>query len=302
LHTRRLEGKEKKALKHSSNSKLAYRDEGSGPAILLVHGWGVSGALFQGQWEALSGQHRLLVPDLPGHGSSKSFPPDAPFCYLADSIAELIREISPGPVCLVGWSLGAMVCWDLLSRHEDLPVSGLVTIDMVPKILNTPDWWFGLREGSGPEVFDRHVGLMRTDWVAYTALFVPRIFSQLNCAQHPELIEKTRAAAGANHPDSMATIWQRLAEQDLRPQLADIHVPCCVVAGTQSQLYSVAACRWVTAQIEGARLVVFSRSGHAPHLEEPELFNSTLLAFASGLDDQSHEQGTASVEAGAHMT
>ena len=291
-----------KLLHLSRNSKLAYRDEGSGSAILLVHGWGVSGALFQSQWEALSGQHRVLVPDLPGHGGSRPFPPDAPFSYLADSIAELIREVSPGPICLVGWSLGAMVCWDLLSRHPDLQVSSLVIIDMVPKILNTPDWWFGLRDGSGVGIFDRHVALMRADWEAYTALFVPRIFSQLNCALHPELIEKTRAAAKGNNPDSMATIWQRLAEQDLRSQLAEIHVPCRVVAGTQSQLYSVAACRWVTAQIEGARLVVFPRSGHAPHLEEPELFNSMLLAFANGLDDQSHEQGTAPAQTGLHIT
>jgi pimeloyl-ACP methyl ester carboxylesterase len=262
---------------------MAYRDEGHGTPILLIHGWGVSGDLFDAQMRGLSGQYRLLAPDLRGHGASDAFPDGAPFSCLADGIAGLIAELQLEKLCLVGWSMGAMVAFDLLQRHSGLDIAGLVLIDMVPRLLNEPGWRHGLRDGEDARVFAGHIENMLKDWRAYTALFVPRIFTSEPDAQTQQLLERASTVALANDPRNMAAIWACMAEQDFRAVLPGISLPTLVVAGLHSRLYGIAAGEWVSDQIPRARLEIFSRSGHAPHMEEPGLFNQMLSAFVHSL-------------------
>jgi pimeloyl-[acyl-carrier protein] methyl ester esterase len=274
------------ALKQAVNSQLAYRDEGEGPAMLLVHGWGVSGALFEPQLEALASRYRLIVPDLPGHGASGDFSPHAPFSLLADTLVALIEELGLRRICLVGWSLGAMVAWDLLLRYREAGVAGLVTIDMVPHVLNDEGWPFGLRDGVGTHAFGRDLEAMRADWKGYAALFVPRIFAPGFEGGPEGWVERTLRVAEANDPESLVTIWKRMVEKDFRSALRTIDLPALCACGAQSQLYSVAACQWVARQMPRARLCVFERSGHAPHLEESLRFNQALSEFADSLAEQ----------------
>ena len=273
-------------LKRTCDKQLSYRDEGprdgAAPTMLLVHGWGVSGALFEEQIKGLSSRFRVVVPDLPGHGSSAAWPRGAPFAHLADRLAELVDELELRDICLVGWSLGALAAWDLLSRHAEVEVSGLVTIDMVPRLLNDDGWPHGLRAGRDHRVFARQIELMRTDWPRCVALFVPRIFAAA-APRRGQLIGRAGAVALRNEAQSMASVWQLMVEQDFRAVLPGIRLPALVVAGEQSQLYGVAAAEWIAAQVPHAQLAVFGGSGHAPHLEQPEEFNQTLSDFADSL-------------------
>jgi len=269
-----------KTLRTSTGLHLAYRDQGSGPPILLIHGWGVSGELFGPQLQGLAQRFRIVAPDLPGHGASGDFREDDPFTCLADSLAELIVQLELEPVCLVGWSLGALVAWDLILRHPELGISGLVTIDMVPCLLSDPDWPYGLHSSERLEVFERHVKMMLQDWRAYTALFVPRIFAPGDGEQTERLVSDAVQVALANNPANLAPLWMRMSEQDFRPLLARIRVPTLLVCGRHSQLYGAAACRWITEQMPDGRAIVFEHSGHAPHLEEPERFNRILAEFS----------------------
>jgi pimeloyl-[acyl-carrier protein] methyl ester esterase len=276
-----------RALKRTSDNQLAYREAGprtgARQTILLVHGWGVSAALFEAQLASLSDDFRVIVPDLPGHGDSASLPPGADFRWLADRLAALILELQPQGLCLVGWSLGAMVAWDLLRRHPGIPVRGLVTIDMVPRLLNDQDWPYGLRAGRDYHVFDRQIELMRTNWPASVDLFVPRILAPGKTARRQQLIARAKAIALGNDPQSMAAVYQLMVEQDFRADLAGIRVPALVMAGAQSQLYRAAASEWIAAEIPQAQLRSFDGSGHAPQLEQPEEFNRALADFAVSL-------------------
>ena len=62
--------------------------------MVLVHGWGVSGAGFEPQTRELADRFRVVVPDLPGHGDSPPFPEGAPFSLLADSVAALMARLA----------------------------------------------------------------------------------------------------------------------------------------------------------------------------------------------------------------
>lgn len=277
-----------------NGSRLAYRDQGRGPVMLLVHGWGVSGELFGEQLSALADRFRVIVPDLPGHGASGVFPASGGFEDLADAIAQLIEQLQLRSFTLLGWSLGALVVWDLVARYPQADIAALVTVDMVPRILNDDGWSFGLREGRDHHAFDREIELIRSDWPAYVDLLAPRLVSPGADTPAPELLARIKAAAIANHPPSMAKLWELLVEQDFRSLLPKLTFPTLVITGGRSALYSVASGEWVAGQIPSARFEIFEGGGHAPHLDQPQRFNQLLADFVtSGTRQTAGAQSTA---------
>ncbi|WP_346908261.1 alpha/beta fold hydrolase [uncultured Roseibium sp.] len=114
-------------------------EEGSGSPLVLLHGWSCHGGFFRPQLEALSGEVRLLVPDLPGHGETGSRLP-LTIEAAADAVGELIDSRGLSGVTLCGWSMGAHVAYSYAERHGTKRLRQIVAIDMSPKVLNAPDW------------------------------------------------------------------------------------------------------------------------------------------------------------------
>jgi len=285
--------------KQSSGVQLAYQDQGSGTPILLVHGWGVSGGLFAPQFDGLSDRYRVIAPDLPGHGLSGPFPEKGRFSVLSDCLAELILELRLASVVLVGWSMGAMVCWDLLRRFPQLDIAGVVTVDMVPRLLNGAEWSYGLRAGEDHHVFDRHLAMMRSDWPAFTDLFISRIFADEATAKKSGLMAMAQKAALGNHPESMERIWMEMVEQDFNEELSGFDLPALVISGQKSRLYKEPASQWVAEIMPQAKTVEFSESGHAPNLEEPEKFNQLLSDFVDSINPSPAQKLIRPVSAGS---
>ncbi|MGW7532921.1 alpha/beta fold hydrolase [Amycolatopsis sp. NPDC054798] len=104
--------------------KLKLRVTGHGePPVLLLHGLGATGAV----WDGLASQldRRLLAPDLPGHGGSPRLP-EYTFQTLAAAVADALDE--PGPVAVLGHSLGGVVALELASGRYDLDVSSVLAV------------------------------------------------------------------------------------------------------------------------------------------------------------------------------
>ncbi len=260
---------------------LKYQDKGSGRPIVLLHGWGMRGEFFKYQIAALASRFRILVPDLRGHGNSSHLDDGQGFSTLVDDVAELIASLELSGTMLVGWSMGAMVSWGLMQRKEASHVSSLVTIDMVPRLLNDNNWTYGLRDGNDATVFSGVVARMLADWSGFTRVFVPRIVARGMEAKRQILVDWMIRETENNHPESMARLWQSMASQDFQNSLASIRVPSLVTYGAHSQLYRAQASEWVADQLPDASLLGFSDSGHAPHLEEPDLFNRAIEKFAN---------------------
>ncbi len=275
-----------RSLTLGDGGKLAYRDSGpvvvtAGRApvsVVLLHGWGVSGSVFDALRDALATRHRVIVPDLRGHGGSSAFEPGHEFAQHADDIAELLAALNPGRTALVGWSMGALVAWELAARTTQAEIAGVVSIDMVPRILSTAAWPHGLRRGAGPEVFEHSMTEMAADWPAFMEVFIPRIFAA-DPAEEDQRRQVLRAAAAENHGDVMARVWRAMASVDLRACLARIEQPCLHVYGALSRLYRPPGARWVGEQLPNGAVLAIDEAGHAPHLEAPEVFLAALEHF-----------------------
>src|SRR5438132_9702507 len=88
---------------------MRYFVGGSGPPLLLVHGLGGAAANWTELAPLLARRHRLLVPDLPGHGGSSPLPAVSGLAPFADRVALVAEREGMLPASVVGHSLGGMV-------------------------------------------------------------------------------------------------------------------------------------------------------------------------------------------------
>jgi len=262
----------------SDGASIAYRDEGAGTPLVLLHGLLAHGGFFRAQ-APLAADHRLIIVDLRGHGESQ-IPNEAPGVErIAADVAELVEALNLNDAIGVGWSLGATVLWHVLAGPAGKRFAGAVIVDMTARVLNGGDWALGL----SPEACAARSAAIRADFEGFALNAGQAIFAQPVAA----LMRETAAWAGAefarNDPEAMAAVWESLVAQDARPLFSRIALPTLVVHGGQSQLYGDDTAAHLVAALGDARAIRFDRAGHAPHLEESEAFNRLLSDFAARL-------------------
>lgn len=267
----------------SDGARIAYSDEGEGRPLVLLHGLMADSGFFDRQRD-LADSHRVIAVDLRGHGETPAGREPPTIARLAEDIAELTRTLELDGAVGIGWSLGAAVLWRVLAGFESQRFAAAVVVDMTPRVLNDDGWDLGL---SG-ETCEARSQAIRDDFPAFAAAAGQAIFA----TPGPEA-DRAAAAFAANDPAAIGALWESLVEEDFRPLLPSIGQPTLVVHGTKSHLYGADTAGHLVAALPNARAVAFDRSGHAPHLEQPELFNATIREFAASLPPVRHPETTA---------
>jgi|HubBroStandDraft_6_1064221.scaffolds.fasta_scaffold100773_3 non-heme chloroperoxidase len=254
---------------------FSVETEGSGPPIVFIHGWSMSGRFFQRQLGQFPG-HQVIVPDLRGHGRSGKVTHGHTVPQYAADLRAILAELSVRRPVLVGWSMGAMVAYDFLRQFGDDSVAGIVIVDQPPSDFAWEGYEFGvftmdaLREMNEqlqldqPAVVDEFTGLMlhapdeaARAWMAAEILQVPPVIA--------------------------STILLDQTLRDYRDFLPRIGVPALVLFGMDDKLTSPKAGEYIAGRIPGARLQTFASSSHCPFWEESGPFNEAVAAFAAGL-------------------
>ncbi len=88
---------------------LSYREAGHGKPLVLIHGVGMQSAAWGPQIEALSGTHRVIALDMPGHGGSSPLPEGSQLPAFVDWLSEALTALKLGRISLAGHSMGALV-------------------------------------------------------------------------------------------------------------------------------------------------------------------------------------------------
>jgi pimeloyl-[acyl-carrier protein] methyl ester esterase len=261
----------------SDGTRIAFDDEGEGRPLVLLHGLMAHRGFFDRQRDLADG-FRLIRVDLRGHGESRGgATPDLDL--LADDVERLVAHLDLADAIGIGWSLGAAVLWRVLAGPRSRRFAGAVIVDMTARVMNDGEWRLGLPSA----ICDARTRAIEEDFGAFAASAGAAIFAQpLDAGSRPmalwageEFARTDRAAVGA--------LWASLVGEDFRPMLGRIRQPTLIVHGAQSHLYGAGTADHLVSALPNARAVTFERSGHAPHLEEPDLFNRTLRDFAASL-------------------
>lgn len=111
-----------------SGARLFYTDDGSGAPLLLVHGWGADSHQWVHHLPELTTEHRVIAPDLRGHGYSTAPPSGNTPAAMAEDLAALLDRLGVAECVAVGHSMGAVVASHLAVEHPRL-VRALVAVD-----------------------------------------------------------------------------------------------------------------------------------------------------------------------------
>ena len=264
----------------SDGARIAYRDTGaSGDGrlpLVLLHGLMAHGGFFREQ-APLAEHFRLITVDLRGHGESGVA--EANVERAATDVAELVEALDLHDAVGIGWSLGATILWHVLAGPAATRFAGAVVVDMTARVRNSADWDLGLT----PEACEARSAAIRDDYRAFATNAGQAIFAQPVAQARRATADWASAEFARNDPAAMAELWASLEQQDLRPLLSQIRHPTLIVHGGQSQLYGSDTADHLVAALPNARAVRFASSGHAPHLEEPALFNHSVTEFAASL-------------------
>jgi non-heme chloroperoxidase len=258
-----------------SGITLHVEDEGTGPPIVFVHGWSMSGRFFQRQVPHFSTSNRVLVPDLRGHGRSEKVLHGHTVTTYARDLREVLEARGVARPLLVGWSMGAMVAYEYL-RQFDQDVAGLVVVDQPPSDFAWEGYEFG--------VFTIDLLAQTNQQIQLDQPGLAQEFAELMLHAPDEETMAWMVEEICRVPPAIASaILLDQTLQDYRPFLPEIRVPTLVMFGEDPKLTNPAAGEYTTAQIPGARFRAFPDSSHCPFWEEADAFYQVVAGFASAL-------------------
>lgn len=271
----------------SDGAQIGFRERGSGRPLLLLHGLMAHGGFFLRQ-DPLASDFRLIAVDLRGHGVSVARE-QLTIERLAEDISELADRLRLQEAIGIGWSLGASVLWRVLTGAAGDRFAGSVIVDMAPRVLNDRDWTLGLSS----DMCEVRTRAICDDYTAFATNAGSAIFAQPVAEEHQALAAWSGEEFARSDPAAIGALWESLVAEDARPLLGAIRQPTLVVHGAHSQLYGAGTAEHLVAALPDARAIEFERSGHAPHLEEPERFNRLVREFAADLPQLRPTQATA---------
>lgn len=249
---------------------IYYEVHGSGPPLLLTHGYSSTGEMWHGQVAALAKNHKLVLWDMRGHGRSDY--PDDPAAYSEAStvadMAALLDEVGADSAIVGGLSLGGYMSLAFYRAHPNR-VRALLIIDTGP----------GFKKDDAREAWNKRA-LETAGRFEREGLAVLKSASrERSDVSHRDASGLARAARGM-----LTQLDARVIEL-----LPDIKVPALVVVGADDTPF-LAASDYMAAKIPGAAKVVIPAAGHAVNIDQPQAFIDAVLPFLDGLESSTERK------------
>lgn len=261
--------------------RIAYLDVGTGPPVILIHGFGGSMWQWEHQQHALAEHFRVLTLDLPGSGLSDK--PDIEYRpdQMVDFFVGFMDALEIAHATLVGNSMGAGLAIAMTLEHP-ARVAKLVLIGGLPQQImqkltspsirraletRAPAWLISL----GNRLFG---GLMTEsvlrEIVHDPALLTPAVIERANRnRRRPGLISPLLAAQHA------LPLW----ESGFALRIGAVTHPTLVIWGEEDRVFPITVGEELHRTISGSQFVRIPHAGHLPQWERPGLVNRSLIAY-----------------------
>lgn len=251
---------------------LFWREAGSGPPLVLLHGGFLSHGMWDAQIPAFAPHHHVIAPDARGHGRSANA--TGPFRH-TDDLAALLRHLGTGPVVLVGVSMGAATAVDTALEHPEL-VRALVV---------------GGAGTSEPYFTDPWTTRTLTTWTSAMAAgdlaASVEAFTLFAAGPHrtldevdPDVVRRLRGMATetmgkhtSGEPDWLVPV------RDTWERAAGIGVPVLAVHGAADSPDHIGMAERLAGTVADGRAVSVDGAAHYPNMERPGVFDEILTDF-----------------------
>jgi pimeloyl-[acyl-carrier protein] methyl ester esterase len=243
---------------------------GSGPPLVLVHGWAMHGGIFAPLVDALARARTLHLVDLPGHGRSAQ---SGERLALDSCAGELLRRV--GPADWLGWSLGGLVALEA-ARLDAESVRSLVLLATNPRFVSAPEWPHGVAHA----VFAQFGADLGRDYARTIDRFLALECHGSDCARAElRLLQRLVYDHGQPSPHVLEDGLAILDRSDLRDTLPLLAMPALWLAGARDRLVPWQAMAWAAQQMPRGRFARIAGGGHAPFIGHPDRVLAEILPF-----------------------
>jgi pimeloyl-ACP methyl ester carboxylesterase len=255
--------------------RMSFVDQGTGEnagrvTLLFVHGFPLNREIWSSQISALSATHRVIAPDLRGHGNSEARPGPYKMEQMADDLKALIDARRCAPVMMIGHSMGGYVTFAFLRRYPKL-VAGLGLICTRPGADTTEGKT--KRENLAQRV-------EKEGSVAVVDAMFPKMLAPATYAEQPGVGEDIRRLMLATPVAGIAGASRGMAlRSDSSDLLPTIKVPTLIITGAEDQLIPPKESESMAKQIPNAKLHIIAGAGHLPSVEKAGEVNRVLREF-----------------------
>jgi len=232
---------------------MNYEVYGTGPDVLLLHGWGQDLNSLRAIGDLLSKEYKVWLLDLPGFGKSLiNYPYD-----LNDYVLELKTFINSNKIespILIGHSFGCRVIIKYASKHH---VGKLLLIDAAGIVKRSPLYYYKV--------------------YSYKSIrFILNILGQ------KKLIERLRMKRSSNDYNDSSIIMKEVLKRiyiDIRGSLKEINAETLIIWGEKDDITPLRDAKLMNKFIDQSGLVIIPNAGHFPFLDTPNLFMKIIESY-----------------------
>ncbi len=232
---------------------------GQGPDLVLLHGWGMHGGIWQHWLPKLKPRFRVTLIDLPGHGYSDALHGDT-----LETMAQAVAAQLPEQSLLCGWSLGGLIAQYIVSRGL-APIRKLILIASTPCFVKRPDWPYAM----APGVLEGFAENLQSSPGATLKRFLG--LQLRGCDNERGLLRDMLAALDtrpAARPETLYAGLGMLRDHDLRPDLNRMKTPALWIFGEHDRLVPATVAH-ALGNTDSRQTCCLQGAGHAPFLSQP---------------------------------
>jgi pimeloyl-ACP methyl ester carboxylesterase len=269
--------------------RIAYRDTGQGPALLLIHGMAGSSATWDAVIPQLAKKYRVIAPDLLGHGESAKPRGDYSLGAFAAWLRDLLNELGVERATVIGQSLGGGIAMQFAYQHRDycerlvLIGSGGLGPDLSPmlRFLSAPGAEFLLPVVTPQPVLN--LGNKLGSWLTSAGIQSPRAgqmwqaYCSLSDAPTRQAFLRTLRSVVDHRGQAVSALNKLHLTADL---------PTLLIWGDHDRIIPVAHAYAAHDALAGSRLEVLEGVGHFPHVEVPTVVTDILEDFFASTASQ----------------
>jgi len=265
---------------NSAAVRIYYEDHGSGPPVVLIHGYALNGQSWEKQETALlAAGHRVITYDRRGFGASSRPSTGYDFDTLAADLHVLLSRLDLRGVVLAGFAMGSGEIIRYLAAHgsERVRAAALVA-PLLPFLLKTSD----SPEGIDRSVFDGITARIAADRPAAMKDFIDRSYNMdlLGGGRVSDQAWQNSFYVAISASAHAALGCVTACQEDFRGDLAEISIPILVIHGDQDRVLPYeATSRRLPALLDNARSAIIAGGPHAIIWTHADEVNQALLDF-----------------------
>ena len=259
---------------------IYYEDLGKGKNVVFIHGWPLSGSMWEYQVTQLI-NHGLRCITYDRRGFGKSDYPAGGFDYntLAGDLKAVIDGLDLQDVTLVGFSMGGGEIAKYFSLYGGHRIKKVVLINVVlPYMLQTKD----NPDGVAMEAFEKMTKAMTADRPTFLESF-NKDFYGVGALNHPvtnTYLLNANSKAMDSSPIATLECAKSFATTDFRKDVIKINVPALIIHGDADKIVPIEATSNQSAKmISGAKYIVYENAPHGLWFTEKDKLNQDLIDF-----------------------